>query len=456
MPATTLPVSDGRGVWWAGGVTSTASDETRSDVPADPAEDLSAYIAASPSPYHAAQEALLRLVTRGGWQEVSETDAWAPVERGAVVRRGALVAWWWPESAPAHVPLRVVGAHTDSPNLRVKPRPDTGRAGWRQLGVEVYGGPLLNSWLDRDLGLSGSVSVHDPAGPTEVLFRTDEPIARLPQLAIHLDREIYEKGVDLDRQRHLAPVWGLGTPEPGGFSHWLAAQVGTAPDDVLGWELMFHDLTPPAVIGVDRSLLAAPRLDNQASCWAGVEALLAAAGTADTPVVLCLFDHEEVGSVSSAGAGGDVLPGILERLVAVRGGGDDELRRSLAGSACASADMAHATHPNYSERHEPEHWIEAGGGPVLKINSQSRYATDAKAAGIAAAAARQAEVPLQRYVNRTDLPCGSTIGPVTAARLGMTTFDVGAPQLSMHSARELCAVADLDPYVRFLAAFCSP
>jgi aspartyl aminopeptidase len=424
--------------------------------PADPAEDLSAFIAASPSPYHAAQEALVRLVARGGWQHVSEVEPWSAVERGTIVRRGALVAWWWPHTAPAHAPLRVIGAHTDSPNLRVKPRPDTGRAGWRQLGVEVYGGPLLNSWLDRDLGLSGAVAVHDPGGPTEVLWRTDEPVARVPQLAIHLDREIHEKGLNLDRQRHLAPVWGLGAVERGTFERWLAEQVGAPPHEVLGWELMFHDLAPPAVLGADRSMLAAPRLDNLASCWAAVEALVAAAGTADHPVVICLFDHEEVGSVSSSGAGGDLLPAVLERLVLARGGTADDLQRSLAGSACASADMAHATHPSYVERHEPEHWIEAGGGPVLKINSQSRYATDARGAGIAAAAARQADVALQRYVNRTDLPCGSTIGPVTAARLGMTTFDVGAPQLSMHSARELCAVADLDPYVRFLTAFAAP
>lgn len=420
------------------------------------AEDLGRFVASSPSPFHAAQEALARLVQRGAWQQIAEPDPWTPVERGAMVRRGALVAWWWPASAPAHAPLRIIGAHTDSPNLRVKPQPDSGRAGWRQLGVEVYGGPLLNSWLDRDLGLSGAVAVAGSHGPREVLWRTDDAVARVPQLAIHLDRGLNDDGLKLDRQRHLAPVWGLGGPDRGGFTRWLADELDVAADQVLGWELMFHDLTPPAVIGADRSLLAAPRLDDQASCWAAVEALLAVAGETEHPALICLFDHEEVGSVSSSGAGGDLLPSVVERLVVARGGDADDLRRCLAGSACASADMAHATHPGYAERHEPDHWIDAGGGPVLKVNSQARYATDAAGAGLAVTAARKADVALQRFVNRTDLPCGSTIGPVTAARLGMTTFDVGAPQLSMHSARELCAVADLDPYVRFLTAFVDP
>jgi aspartyl aminopeptidase len=420
------------------------------------AEDLSAFISASPSPYHAVREAAARLVDRGGWTEVAEPDVWNPLERGFFTRRGALVAWWWPEGTAAYAPLRVIGAHTDSPNLRVKPQPDSGRAGWKQLGVEVYGGPLLNSWLDRDLGLSGSVALSGADGPTEVLVRVDEPIARIPQLAIHLDREIMEKGLLLDRQRHLAPVWGTGGPDAGGFTTFLAHTAGCREEEVLAWELMFHDLTPPAVIGADHSLLAAPRLDNQASCWAAVEALLASAGTASQPVVICLFDHEEVGSVTAGGAGGDLLPAALERLVLARGGGAEDGHRGRAGSVCASADMAHATHPNYADRHEPEHWVEVGGGPVLKINSQARYATDAAAAGHAADAAARAGVPLQRFVSRTDMPCGSTIGPVTAARLGMTTFDVGAPQLSMHSARELCGVADLAPYVAFLTAFCTP
>jgi aspartyl aminopeptidase len=421
----------------------------------DPAADLSAFIAASPSPFHAAVEAERRLVG-AGWHVVAEHEPWTVVERGVVRRAGALVAWCWPASAPAHAPLRIIGAHTDSPNLRVKPRPDTGRAGWEQLGVEVYGGALLNSWLDRDLGLSGRVAVLGPDGPTEHLLLVDHPLARVPQLAIHLDREIHEQGLKLDRQRHLAPVWGLAGVDPGTFTDFVADEVGAAPDAVAGWELMFHDLTPPAVIGHDASLLAAPRLDNQASCWAGVEALLAASAAPTQPVVVCLFDHEEVGSTTDRGAAGTLLPGIVERLVLARDGTRDDVHRGAAGSVCASADMAHATHPNYTERHEPDHWIAPGEGPVLKINSQARYATDGRGIGIAAAAAEQAGVGLQHFVSRTDLPCGSTIGPVTAAGMGITTFDVGAPQLSMHSARELCAVADLAPYVAFLTAFATP
>lgn len=422
---------------------------------ADPAADLSSFISASPSPFHTALEAERRLVA-AGWSVEDEAEPWSPVERGLVRRAGALVAWSWPSAAPPDAPLRIVGAHTDSPNLRVKPRPDTGRAGWEQLGVEVYGGVLLNSWLDRDLGLSGRVAVLDADGPEERLLHVDRPLARVPQLAIHLDREISEHGLRLDRQRHLAPVWGLAGVDPGTFVDFVADELAVAPADVVGWELMFHDLTPPAVIGHDASMLAAPRLDNLASCWAGIDALVASAGAATQPVLLCLFDHEEVGSTTDRGAGSSLLPGIVQRLVVAREGTLEDVQRGAAGSACASADMAHATHPSYVERHEPDHWIAPGEGPVLKINSQARYATDARGIGIAAAAAAQAGVPLQRYVNRTDLPCGSTIGPVTAAAMGITTFDVGAPQLSMHSARELCAVADLGPYAALLTAFASP
>jgi aspartyl aminopeptidase len=421
------------------------------------AAGLCSYVDASPSPFHACEQAVLRLEA-AGFSALEETDAW-PTESGRhLVRRGgSLVAWSTEHAADPTTRFRIVGAHTDSPNLRVKPRPDLSRAGWQLLGVEAYGGPLLNSWLDRDLGLSGRVAVRRAGEVEQRLVKLDEPILRVAQLAIHLDREVNE-GLKLNPQQHLAPIWGVST-EPGDFRSFVAETVGCAPDDVLGWDLMTHDLTPSRRIGRDRDLIAAPRLDNLATTYAGVQALLSAVETAPRRPwvqVLVLFDHEEVGSMSERGAFSTLLPAVLERIVRSAGGDRDDYLRALAGSVIASGDMAHATHPNYAERHEPQHKVAINGGPVLKINNRLRYATDALGAAAFVAACEQADVPVQQFVTRSDLPCGSTVGPMTAALTGATTVDFGAPALSMHSARELCGALDPAMYAGALAAFLSP
>jgi aspartyl aminopeptidase len=420
--------------------------------------DLLAFIDASPSPYHVCDSAARRL--RGaGFSEVDERAAWEghAVVRGFLRRGGSLVAWAAADDHGPDAPVRIVGAHTDSPNLRVKARPDVARHGFRQLGVEVYGGALLNSWLDRDLGLSGRVGVDDAGRPAEHLVRIDRPLLRIPQLAIHLDRDIATTGLQLNPQQHMVPVWGVGPADAGGFARVLAAEAGVDEEAILSWEVMAHDLSPSTRLGASGELISAPRIDNLCSSWAGLEALLAAAAAPTGAVAaLCLFDHEEIGSATDRGAASTLLPTALERLVAARGGDRGALHRALASSACASADMAHATHPNYADRHEPDHHIAINAGPVLKINANARYASDATSAALLALACRQADVPLQRYVHRTDLPCGSTIGPITAARLGIPTVDVGAPMLSMHSARELAGAADVALYRAALTAWLTP
>ena len=464
----------------------------------DAADGLIDYLRASPSPFHAVASSA-RLLSVAGFTAVTES-APMPTSPGRylVARGGSLVAWSTERAAGPATPFRVVGAHTDSPNLRIKPQPDVARAGVRQLGVEVYGGPLLSSWLDRDLGLSGRVAVRrsaassamvghgsavglgdddvrrvmvapGDAGPTGVatlLVHIDEPLLRVAQLAIHLDRSVNTDGVKLNPQQHLSPIWGLGA-EPGDFAAFLAERIGVARSDVLGWDIMTHDTQPPRRIGAAQEFVAGGRMDNLATSFAGTRALVQAcdrsaaaaapAGTSPSPIpVLVLFDHEEVGSTSERGANSTLLPSVLERIVLARGGGRDELHRALAGTVVASGDMAHATHPNYIDRHEPQHQISLGGGPVLKINNQLRYATGAPGAAAFALACEQAGVPLQRFVNRTDLPCGSTVGPMTAAQTGAETVDVGAPMLSMHSARELADAADQAMYVAALAAFFAP
>lgn len=417
------------------------------------AAGLCEFIDGSPSPFHACETVAGRLLA-AGYAELPEGDTW-PERPGRffTVRAGSLVAW---NTTGPDGPFRIIGAHTDSPNLRVKQHPDRLVAGWRVVALEPYGGAWLNSWLDRDLGISGRLSVRTGSGLDQRLVRIDEPLLRVPQLAIHLAED--RKSLTLDPQRHVNAVWGVGA-EPRSFVDHVAERAGVAPADVLAADLMTHDLTPSTMMGSSdngtASLLSAPRLDNLASCYAGTEALLDVVPRDFVPV-LVLFDHEEVGSSSDHGAQSNLLSTVLERIVLMGGGTREDFLRRLPASLLASADMAHATHPNYPERHEPGHLIAINGGPVLKVHPNLRYATDSRTAAAFALACDQAGVRLQRYEHRADLPCGSTIGPLVSARTGIPTVDVGAAQLAMHSARELMGAHDVASYSAALQAFLSP
>ncbi|MBV9089968.1 MAG: M18 family aminopeptidase [Mycobacteriaceae bacterium] len=412
------------------------------------ARGLCEFIDSSPSPFHVCRTVAERLHA-AGYAELAEADPWPDDGRFFTVRAGSIVAW--NASGDPVRPFRIVGGHTDSPNLRVKQHPDRFVAGWRVVALEPYGGAWLNSWLDRDLGISGRLSVRQGNAVRHELVKCDEPILRVPQLAIHLAED--RTSVTLDPQRHVNAVWGTGHCRS--FLDYLSACAGVQDGDVLGADLMTHDVTPASLIGPDGDLVSAPRLDNQATCYAGLEALLSAEPRGYLPV-LALFDHEEVGSTSDHGAQSNLLTTVLERVVLAAGGSREEYLRRLPGSLVASGDMAHATHPNYPERHEPGHLIEVNAGPVLKVQPNLRYATDGRSAAAFALACDQAGVPLQRYEHRADLPCGSTIGPMTSARTGIPTVDVGAAQLAMHSARELMGAGDVASYSAALQAFFSP
>jgi aspartyl aminopeptidase len=400
-------------------------------------DDLAAFVTASPSSFHAAAEVARRL-TAAGYTALDEGSDWTglvqPGARVVVVRDGAVVAVAVPGDATAATPFRVLGAHTDSPGFRLKPAPSFSSNGWLQASVEVYGGPIPPSWFDRELELAGRLV--DREGRV-TLVRTG-PFVRIPHLAIHLDRELNTSFAP-DRQRDLQPVYGLG--EGGDLLPHLARLGGLAADEVAAWDLITVDTQPPAVFGADDALFASPRLDNLSSVHAGVAALLdAEPGSAIA--VLAAFDHEEVGSESRSGAAGPLLEHVLERVVTALGGSRGDLLRSLASSWCLSADAGHAVHPNRPEKHDPVDRPVAGGGPLLKINANQRYTTDAVGAALWARTCAAADVPWQPFVSNNAVPCGSTIGPITATRLGIPTLDVGTPLLSMHSARELCAVAD--------------
>lgn len=409
-----------------------------SDLPAvDPVDDLIAYLDDSPSPWHAVATSARRLLA-AGFAPVALDAPWGEPRSGFTVRDGALVAWRVPEVAPPWLPVRIVGAHTDSPNLRVKPRPESATLGWRQLGVEVYGGILNNTWLDRDLGVAGRLIADGTSVP--VLVRRG--IARVAQLAVHLDRDVNDRGLVLDKQTHLTPIWGTGAGRAGEFQEWIAAEAGVDPATIEGWDLCLFDVQGAARLGADESLIGSGRIDNLVSCWAATAAIVDAPPPTAAVQVIALFDHEEVGSSSTTGAAGPLLEAVLERLVLARGGGRAELLQSFASSVCISADGAHAVHPNYPERHEPGHRPIVNQGPAIKINANQRYATSSETAAFLQRACTIAGVPHQVFVSRNNMPCGSTIGPITATRLGIDTVDVGVPQLSMHSAREVCGTAD--------------
>lgn len=418
-------------------------------------EDLLAYIHEGPTPHHCVAESARRLEA-AGFAELEEGARWLlEPERGYFVRRGgAILAFRVGRRPAAEAGFRVIGAHTDSPNLRVKPLPEVVDEGYLQLGVEVYGGSLTHTWLDRDLGLAGRVFLAgDAPGRTEArLVAIRRPLLRIPSLAIHLDREVVTKGLVLNNQRHLPPLLGLEPAVP--LRELLAEELGVEAERVLSWDLSLMDVQPPAVGGLRGEFVFAPRLDNQASCHAALLAILRARA-ADATQVVCLYDHEEVGSGSTAGAAGSAAEDLLRRLAEAEGPGAEpgSLPRAIARSWQVSADMAHAVHPNYADRHEPDHRPRLNGGPVIKINHQQRYATDAEGEALFEALCREADVPCQRFVVRTDLACGSTIGPISASRLGIRTVDVGNPMLSMHSIREQGGAHDPERMVAVLALF---
>lgn len=408
-------------------------------------QDLGAYVSASPSSFHAVHEAARRL-SDAGFTRLDELEPWeGGPGRFFVVRDGALVAWVVPQAAGPTTGFNIVGAHTDSPSFKLKPRPTTGAFGWLQAGVEVYGGPLLNSWLDRELQLAGRLVLRDG---TEHLTATG-PMLRFPQLAIHLDRAAND-GLTLDKQRHMNPVWGLGSPGGADVLAVLAAHVPDAavdPADIGGYDVVMADTQAPAVFGGAGEFFASGRLDNLSSTHAGLVALIAHAGSLlpspGAPIaVLAAFDHEEIGSNSRSGACGPFLEDVLARISEGLGATAGQRRQAMAASFCVSADAGHAVHPNYPERHDPANHPVLNGGPLLKINANQRYATDAPGAAFWARLCAETGVPYQEFVSNNVMPCGSTIGPLTATRLGIRTIDVGIPLLSMHSAREMCGVED--------------
>lgn len=395
------------------------------------------FLARSPTPFHAAAN-LAALLGVAGFTALDETADWTlqPGGRYYAVRNGSSIIAFALGADPLHRNgIRMLGAHTDSPCLMVRPNPERNRRGYFQLGVEVYGGVLLNPWFDRDLSLAGRVVVRGADGSLAArLVDLRRPVAVIPSLAIHLDRDVNRQR-SINAETDIQPLLGQLAGEcPGDLRALLAAELGGG--EVLDYELCLYDTQPPALVGLGGEFIAAARLDNLLSCYVGVRALIESAG-AQTRLVVC-SDHEEVGSGSASGAQGPFLESVLARLLP-----DAAARtRALAGSLLLSTDNAHGIHPNFPAKHDDNHGPLLNRGPVLKVNHGQRYATNSLTAARVRDWARAADVPLQSFVARNDMGCGSTIGPLTATRLGVPTLDLGVPTFAMHSIRELAGAAD--------------
>ncbi len=417
--------------------------------------DLCDFLSRATTPFHAVVEMERRLL-EAGYSRLAEDAPWElePGGRYFVVRNGSsVIAFGIGTEADAAQGMRMVGAHTDSPCLMVKPSPEKVRQGYFQLGVEVYGGALLNPWFDRDLSLAGRVSFQCGEGQLRTaLIDFREAIATIPSLAIHLDREA-NKNRSINPQKDIPPVLcQLPEGEAKDFRDILRERLLLEHPDcgvekVLDFELCFYDTQPAAVIGLQGDFLASARLDNLLSCYTGMQALLQWDGKAS--VLLVCNDHEEVGSLSAAGAQGPMLGSVLKRIAGDQSGYAALTERSMM----ISADNAHGIHPNFSDRHDDNHGPLLNQGPVIKINSNQRYASNSETTGLYRMLAAAEDVPVQSFVVRTDMACGSTIGPITAGGVGVRTLDIGVPTFGMHSVRELAGTRDAFDLSRVLRRF---
>lgn len=414
-------------------------------------DELMSFIARSRTPYHAVATMAERL-SENGFMELKESSVWdlAPGRYFVTRNQSSIIGFVVGTSDPCDTGIRIVGAHTDSPCLKVKPNPISVNREYVRLGVEVYGGVLLNPWYDRDLGLAGRVTCREGSVLRNRLLDFDRAVAIIPSLAIHLDRGVNDAR-SINPQTDIPPVLMHGDEEVA-IEEILTDQLRCEYGDdwagtILGYELSFYDVNPPAIVGLNSEFIAAARLDNLLSCFVGMKSLIESSGNA-TALLVC-NDHEEVGSNSAVGAAGPFLKSVLERIVPVQ----ETRHRIIDRSLLISTDNAHGIHPNYADRHDGNHGPLLNQGPVIKINSNQRYATNSETAAYFANLCETRDIPYQKFVNRTDMGCGSTIGPITAKEIGIKTMDVGVPTFAMHSIRELAGTQDAHLLHRALNGF---
>ena len=409
--------------------------------------DLMVFLDASPTPFHAVR-CMAELLAKSGFTELNESDNWTlkTGDKHFLSRNGSSIIAFTVGSSPLTTAgLRMTGAHTDSPCLMVKPQPEIAVKGYLQLGVEVYGGALLNPWFDRDLSIAGRLVYRNKRQQLkQTLVDFKRPVAIIPSLAIHLDRKANSDRT-VNAQTDLPPLLMM-TDKAESFRELLADEFLLDGEEVLDYEMCLYDTQGAAMLGINNELLASARLDNLLSCFATTQALIQADAT-NTCLMVC-NDHEEVGSVSAVGADGPFLEAVVARLTE-----SDERNAVIDKSLMISCDNAHAVHPNYPSTHDSLHSPRLNGGPVIKVNVKQRYATTSLTASLFRQLCADVDVPVQSFVSRSDTACGSTVGPITAARLGVATLDVGIPQLAMHSCREVTGSQDAARLTDVLTAF---
>lgn len=422
------------------------------------------FIQSSPTPFHAVEN-LSKQLLDAGYKQLLEGDAWQlKADQAYFVCRNSssLIAFRTGLEDLQDAGFKMIGAHTDSPCLKVKPQASLSNKGYAQTGVEVYGGVLLNPWFDRDLSLAGRVYYQQKDSTLgSCLINFEKAIASIPSLAIHLDRDANENR-SINKQKDLAPIL-LQLSEDKKFDfnalllNFLHENLGLGDaEKILSYELSFYDSQKPALIGLANDFIASARLDNLLSCYVGLQALLASDN--NHPALLICSDHEEVGSVSASGAAGPFLEAVLDRIIeSFMFENADKIqqakRRLLDNSMLISVDNAHGIHPNFPEKHDQQHGPILNQGPVLKVNANQRYASNSETGAIVTALCEAAEVPLQSFVVRSDMACGSTIGPIMSAELGLKTVDIGVPTFAMHSIRELAGCKDTKYLFQVLTAF---
>ena len=410
------------------------------------AQALLDFIDDSPSPWHAVSSIKQQLLATG-FIELQESDGWN-LSAGSsyfVIRGGSsIIAFRYGKAPIVDTGIRIIGAHTDSPGLRIKPNP-TSVDPWIRLGVEIYGSPILATYTDRDLSLAGTVLVRNNGFIEEMLVQFDRPLLRLPNLAIHLNRGVNEEGLKLHKHTEIPLILDHSKKdraEGNVLKTLISDEIKRPKDTIIGFELCVHDTHKGSFWGPREEFFADGRIDNLTSCHAALHALIKTPAS-DHTSLCAFFDHEEIGSESHKGASGSFLKDVLDRLNSeTERHAPSFLRRALSKSLFISADAAHAFNPNFPSVYDPQHLVQINEGPALKINANQRYATDGNSAARFSELCRLADVPLQTYIHRSDLGCGSTIGPMTAAKLGIPTIDCGVPMWAMHSLRESAGIHD--------------